>query len=146
VSSPESRTSLQLALENDKLREAQDSYIAALKSAGEKETDIIGYAFAVNGKLNSADIYPSNGLFRKMWAKLLTANVTEAIAAKDVPAATAPSSADVGVFLKAADAGVASKQALTQSVELEIRSADQVLYLETRRTDGTWVHRGYVAK
>jgi len=146
VSSAESRTSLQLALENDKLREVQDSYIAALKSAGEKETDIMGYAFAINGKLNSADIYPSNGLFRKMWAKLLTANVTEAIAAKDGPAATAPSSADVGVFLKAADTGVASKQALAQSVELEIRSADQVLYLETRRTDGTWVHRGYVAK
>ena len=27
--------------------------------------------FAVNGKLNSAEIYPSNGLFRKMWPKLL---------------------------------------------------------------------------
>ena len=55
----------------------------ALEQAGEKDDDVVGYVFAVNGKLNSADVYPSNGLFRKMWPKLLQASVTEAIGEKN---------------------------------------------------------------
>ncbi len=40
--------------------------------------DAIGYAFAVNGELNSADVYASNALFKKLWPKLLKASSTEA--------------------------------------------------------------------
>jgi hypothetical protein len=146
VASPQSASSLQLALENDKLKRAQEDYVAALQPAGEQEGDVIGYAFAVNGKLDSAEIYPSNALFRKMWPKLLTANATEAIAGNGGAAAAAPSSADVAAFLAAAESGTASKQSLTRSVELETRRGEQGVYLETRRADGTWVHRGYAAK
>ena len=42
----------------------------------------MGYAFAVNGKLSTADIYPSNRLFRKMWPKLIKTAAAEAIAAR----------------------------------------------------------------
>jgi hypothetical protein len=146
VASPQSPTSLQLALENEKLKKAQERYIAALQAAGENEGDIIGYAFAINGKIDSADVYETNELFRKMWGKLLTASVTEAIATKGDTAAAAPPSADIVAFLKAAQSGAASKQKLTQSVELEIRTSDSSVYLETRRTGGPWVHRGYIAK
>jgi hypothetical protein len=66
VYSTASQTSLQLALENEKLKDAQAAYLNALTGAGEKADDVIGYVFAVNGKLNSAEVYPSNGLFRKM--------------------------------------------------------------------------------
>ena len=41
---------------------------------------MIGYVFAINGKVNSADIYGSNVLFKKLWPKLLKANAIEAIA------------------------------------------------------------------
>ena len=83
VRSVQSASSLQLALENEKLVDAQKGYIKALQAAGESADDVIGYVFAVNGELNSADVYPSNGLFRKMWTKLLTASVIEAIGHKD---------------------------------------------------------------
>jgi hypothetical protein len=147
VNSPQSQTSLQLALENEKLKEVQEGYIKALKTAGEQEKDIIGYVFTVNGKTNSAEIYPSNALFRKMWPKLLSANATEAIAAKNSPAAEpAPSLAAVNAFLKEAEAGKASKRALPHSAELEMRDADRALYAETRRQDGTWLYRNYLAK
>jgi hypothetical protein len=146
VASPQSSTSLQLALENEKLKQAQRAYVAALQPAGEQDGDVIGYAFAINGQLSSADIYPSNALFRKMWAKLLTANATEAIAARRGGGAAAPESAAVVAFLDAAERGAASKRVLPHEVELEIRSADSALYLETRRKDGSWVHRSYVTK
>ena len=82
VSAPASATSLQLALENKKLAETRNAYVAVLKPAGEHGDDIVGYVFAVNGKINSAEIYASNGLFRKMWPKMLDASATEAIGQK----------------------------------------------------------------
>src|SRR5215470_9467925 len=52
VAAPESRSSLQLSLENEKLKDAQAAYVKALKEAGEAGDDIVGYVFAINGKLN----------------------------------------------------------------------------------------------
>ena len=146
MASPQSSTSLQLTLENEKLKQAQRSYVAALQRAGDQDADIIGYAFAINGELSSADVYPSNALFRKMWAKLLTAGATEAIAAKREGGAAAPESAAVAAFLDTAERGAATKRTLPHAVELQIHSTNRALYLETRRRDGSWVHRGYVMK
>ena len=99
VAAAPSRTSLQLALENGGLERAQAEYVKALQPLGEKDADIVGYVFAVNGKINSADIYPSNGLFRKMWPKLLRASVTEALGERDGTAEPAPPVADANSFL-----------------------------------------------
>src|SRR5215831_17480561 len=124
VAMPESRSSLQLSLENEKLKDAQSGYVKALKSAGEHEDDVIGYVFAINGKLNSADLYPSNGLFRKMWPKLLAANAVEAIGDKAAgKSATLPSDADVLAFLKSAEAGRGVEQPLIGGNKLETREA-----------------------
>jgi hypothetical protein len=152
VAMPESRSSLQLSLENEKLKDAQAAYVKALKDAGEAADDIIGYVFAINGKLNSADLYPSNGLFRKMWLKLLAANAVEAIGDKSAAGAAPPSSVDVLTFLKAAEAGKAVEQPLTRAIKLETREAAGVLFFETRRVpakpgvEAVWVHRNYLAK
>jgi cytochrome c biogenesis protein ResB len=151
VNSAQSASSLQLALENEKLMDAQKGYINALKAAGEKEDDIVGFIFAVNGTLNSADVYPSNGLFRKMWMKLVTASVIEAIGHKDEPAVAAPSIDAVTAFLTAAEAGKASEKALNAGVRLETREADQAYLFETARAaspaaPAAWVHRNYLAK
>ncbi len=79
INSAVSESSLQLALENEKLKASRGDYIKALENQGTSGDDIVGYVFAVNGRINSADLYPSNALFRKMWSKLLAASVTEAI-------------------------------------------------------------------
>ena len=113
---------------------------------------MIGYVFAVNGKLNSADLYPSNGLFRKMWPKLLAANAVEAIGDKAAAkSATVPSEADVLAFLKSAEAGKGVEQPLIGGNKLETREAAGALFFETRvpsapSTNATWVHRNYLAK
>jgi hypothetical protein len=153
VAMAESPSSLQLSLENEKLKDAQAAYVKALTPAGEAESDVIGYVFAVNGKLNSADLYPSNGLFRKMWPKLIAANAIEAIGEKAAASdAALPSTADVLAFLKAAEAGKATEKPLTRNVELETREADRALFFETRRAPAApgaaagWVHRNYLAR
>jgi hypothetical protein len=146
VAAAQSQTSLQLALENEKVRAAQAAYIEALQPEGEKDADIVGYVFAINGKINSAEIYPSNALFGKMWRKLLGANATEAIAERDASADALPSIDAVRTFLDAAESGTSSEKKLTDLVSLETREADRVYYFETKRADGRWLHRNYLAK
>lgn len=146
VNAAASQSSLQLALEHEKLEAAQSAYLAALQPAGEKESDVIGYVFAVNGKLNSAEMYPSNGLFRKMWPKLLKASITEAIGQKNAGGEPTPSREAAMAFLDDANKGAASEKTLTANVRLETRSAQKAFYFETRRATGGWVHRSYLAK
>jgi hypothetical protein len=43
-----SPSSLEIALEDRKLQEAQEAFMKELRPAGEKDADIIGYVFAVN--------------------------------------------------------------------------------------------------
>jgi hypothetical protein len=146
VASPTSASSLQLSLENEKLKDALATYVKALEPAGLEGSDIVGYAFAINGKLNSADAYPSNGLFRKMWHKLLSATATEAIGERSPTAAPPPSVESVMAFLAAAEQGAANERSLTERVRLETRDADKAVYFEARRGDGSWFHRNYLAK
>jgi hypothetical protein len=146
VAAPASPSSLQLSLENEKLKQAQTAYIAALQGAGETGDDVVGYVFAINGKINSGDVYASNALFRKMWNKLLAANVTEAISVKEAAGTAPPPVEDVEAFLATASTGVKAERAINASVRLATRDGDASLYAETRRADGSWVHRNYLAK
>ena len=57
-----------------------DAYREALEDAPKGQNDVVGYAFAVNGKLNSIDIYATHALFKKMWGKNLRAAATDAFA------------------------------------------------------------------
>lgn len=145
VKAAESASSLQLALENEKLTAARESYVKALKAAGEASDDIVGYVFAVNGKLNSADVYPSNGLFRKMWTKLLTASATEAIGQKDQSSGDLPSIEAVTAFLAAGESGAKTEKSITAGIRTVTRDADKVYLFEAAQPSG-WVHRNYLAK
>jgi hypothetical protein len=81
-----------------------------------------------------------------MWRKQLVANVTEAISNKDLAGAAPPPVKDVEAFVAAARAGAKAERAIGANVRLETLERDSLLYAETRRPDGTWVHRNYLAK
>jgi hypothetical protein len=151
VRSMQSASSLQLALESEKLLDAQKGYIDALLGAGERDDAIIGFIFAVNGEINSADIYPSNGLFRKMWPKLLKASAIEAIGHRNAPAVAPPSAEAAEAFLRAAESGKSSERTPAAGVRLETREGERAYLFETARlgsasAPGAWVHRNYLAK
>ncbi len=80
VADARSASSLQLSLENQKVQAATESYQKELTQVVQGKPDVVGYAFAINGKLNSIDIYASNALFNKMWDKNLQAACIEAFA------------------------------------------------------------------
>src|SRR5438093_3652055 len=73
-----SPSSLQLALENKDLQQRIDAYVSALAKIVDAQPDAAGMAFAINGKMNSADVYCDAALFKAMWPKLLKSAATEA--------------------------------------------------------------------
>jgi hypothetical protein len=147
VAAPQSLSSLQLALEHEKLGEARQNYVAALEPLGLKDGDVIGYVAAINGRPVSANIYPSNGLFQKMWKKQLTAAVTEAIGERAPSVAAAPPPVSAALeFLRAAEQGAAQERDTVLRIRQEIREGDATLYSETRRPTGGWLHKNYLAK
>ncbi|MBM3523697.1 MAG: hypothetical protein FJX57_12125 [Alphaproteobacteria bacterium] len=146
VAAPASSSSLQLTLENTTLAAARAAYVRALKPIAEQEPDVVGFVFAINGRLEGAEIYPANGLFRKMWTKLLEASATEAVGARKREAAAPPSLADVTGFLAAAETGQATARGLPTQGDLVTRDSPRAVFVEASAKSGGWFHRSYVAK
>lgn len=147
VEAQESPTSLQLALENEKLAKAQAAYVDALKPRGEHDADVIGLVIAVNGELRSADIYPSNALFRKFWGKHVNAAATEAIARRgDAKASSQPAKADVEAFLEDAESGRKHEQALNDALKLEVSDGEKTEAFASRTKDGALLHMNLLKK
>lgn len=149
VAAAQSRSSLQLTLENKVVKETADEYIKALSSAITGKTDVIGYAFAINGQINSADVYSSHALFVKLWPKLLKSSAIEAIAEFDQAGkAEVVSVAAVQAFLTEAETGAAEQKQITPRVAMEKRESEKNLFFETRdRQNGEqWLHRNYLKK
>jgi hypothetical protein len=100
VNAAASPTSFQLTLEAPALRAKVTEYEAALRSAGEGRSDIIGAVFVVNGQITGAEVYGSNALFRKAWPKLLNSASVEAVADLTTkPTPSAPGVQEVERFL-----------------------------------------------
>jgi len=146
VNAVASETSLQLSLENEDLQKARAAYTSALEPKGAEEADVVGYVFAVNGKVNGADIYPSNGLFRKMWSKMLAAGVTEAIGEKGAASAEAPATDKIAEFLAAAEKGDRHENDVAKLMRIDTRDAAEAVYVESKDRADRWVHRSYVAR
>jgi hypothetical protein len=152
VQAADSPSSYQLCLENPRLREQAEAYVKKLSSAVEGKGDVIGYAFAINGKVNSVDVYASRQLFGKLWPKLLQASAVEALSETKKDAKfEAAKSADVATCIADAEKGKPSSKAVTGRVEMVTKESKDNLLFETRdkqakEGDEAWVHRNYVAK
>ena len=149
VSSPVSASSLELAVENDKVKESTEDYIKALTNITQSKTDVIGYVFAINGHVNSADIYASRALFAKLWPKLLKANATEAVAEMQIDSLAKPVTDElVRGFIAEAEKGTESQKPVSRRVHLVTKEDDKNVFYETRdrAQNGAWIHRNYIRK
>jgi hypothetical protein len=148
VNSVVSQTSLQLSVENRKVQETSAAYIKALEGVVRGRNDVIGYVFAINGEINSADVYASSALFKKLWPKLLKANAVEAIAEKQQQKFDPPTAEAATAFLSASTNGDLTEKEITQRVKLVTREDENHLFFETRdrKQKDAWVHRNYIKK
>ena len=149
VQAQQSQTSLQLSLEHHRVQDAVQAYLTPLGPVLEGKKDAIGFAVVVNGKVQSADVYASSGLFVKLWPKLLRASAVEALAERQASAVFAvPAEDTVQAFLANAEQGLPSRvQSGGRSVTIR-HNAGPTMLLDTcdSAQQNVVLHRSYLAK
>jgi ARG/rhodanese/phosphatase superfamily protein len=148
VSAPLSMSSFELSVEDSKVKANTAAYINALNGVIRNHADVIGYAFAINGHVNSADVYASHALFVKLWPKLLKASAVEAIAELQSEAKPEPVAETVQAFLDDSEQPSAKSKEVTPRVRVVTREDDKNVFFETqdRNQKDAWVHRNYIRK
>jgi len=148
VQSPTSQSSLQLSLEDKKLNENISTYVRNIESQLPEAADAVGYAIAVNGNVESADIFASPQLFGKMKAKMLRSGAAEAVAEKGPGPVVTPSTAAVRTLFSDAESGATrnEKQTLTTSVSRKETPKSVVFTTDDPRIRGKSVHKNYMSK
>ncbi len=149
VQSPQSQTSLQLTLESDRVQQAIQSYVDELAPRTVGENDVIGVAVAVNGRLQSAEVYASSGLFMELWPKLLKANAIAALAERQPGAAAAPPTVEaVQQFLAVSDKGGNCRKAQSQATLVLQQETDRVVLFEScdPARQNVVLHRSFLAR
>lgn len=143
-----SSSSLQLSLENKKVVANIDEYVRALSGIIAGKSDVIGYAFAINGKINSADVYVSNSLFKKVWIKNLKATATEAVAESRGVRLADPVKADaVKGFIDETERARAKEKTVSAGARLVTREDKDNVMVEARDAKSDVViHKTYVRK
>jgi hypothetical protein len=149
VTNSASPSSLQLTLENKLVKDTANDYVKNLSSIINGKRDVIGFVFAINGQINSADVYSSNALFVKLWPKMLESSAIEAIAElkADEKFQSVETNA-VNGFLRESHTGKAETKKVTARTSLLKSETDKNLFFESRDSsrNGKWVHRNYITK
>ncbi|MDH5179467.1 MAG: hypothetical protein OEY07_07355 [Gammaproteobacteria bacterium] len=132
VKARESESSLQLALENNNLTARIVEYKKSLANLPESKQDVIGYAFAVNGKLNTADMYANHNLFLKLWPKILDSAATESLAEYDEKLQfNVPDKTVIARWMKDAEKGRKNTTQLKQGLHQDTRENAENVQFET---------------
>ncbi|MBI2810880.1 MAG: hypothetical protein HYX67_08645 [Candidatus Melainabacteria bacterium] len=146
-----SPTSLQMTMENGELEKSAATYTNDLKGLASKDKDAIGYAFSIDGKLNSADVYASHDLFVKLWPKLLEATAVEAVSGNSTASPNSPKPKPIGVddvkgFLSSSESAKPALKRISAETSQETRDSAKAVYFETKTNDNSWLHKNYIMK
>lgn len=148
-----SPSSLQLTLESDGVKKLSDNYVKEISPVANGKNDTIGYAFAVNGKINSVDVYSSHDLFSRLWPKLVLASAQEAAAENENGKTfTPPAVNDVQKYIEETETEKAevSEEKVGGRVITVRRESPKSLYFKTRNqyavSKDAWIHKNLIAK
>lgn len=141
--------SLELALENKHVNATAEQQVKKLLHIVDGDKSVVGFAFAVNGALNTADVYGSNELFLKMWPKELKSAVLEAVEKRNEKGkAGSIATKDVEKFLTPAPKASESKeQSINTRTKLLDSECDNRSVFETvDKGNGALMHKSIFAK
>lgn len=143
VAPPVSPSSLALTQASPPVEQATAAYRTSLSGIIRDKPGVVGYVFAVNGELRSADVYSSPSLFAEMWPKLLKSSIIDSV--RVAPQHKPVSVSQATAFLHSADAGKETVTGVDRRTRLAVREAEKSVLLESR--DGAdWVHRAVLKK
>lgn len=136
VKSTVSPTSLQLTLENDKVKTTIAEYVNALQPAFDGKNDVLGFAFFINGKISTVETFGNAALFKKLQKKLLEAAASEAFEQYDVQLKFAtPKSEALESFITLAEQGEESSRQTSDHIMEYTKKTSSAILLRTVNTD-----------
>lgn len=145
VQDRKSATSLQLSLENDAVQTSVNPYTRTMASLTTEHADAIGFVAVINGEINSAEIYASHDLFKRLWPKLLGSIATEAVASHEEDEThTSPQKELVSKYLVDAKNPGAKSTILPGGGQM--LESEDTLYYEAGSKEYKNAHRSYLSK
>ena len=148
LSTIDSSSSLQLALENPKVQVLVKEYADHMDRQLATQKNPVGFAVAINGKVVSADIYGQANLFKALWPKLINGAATEAVAKYDKNTEVKRlKQADFEAFLTNGKQESSVNKKLNEQTRLLTTKGDRHILFEThdKRDSSNWIHRSYLA-
>lgn len=145
--SPASESSLQLTLENKDLDAVKSKYLDKLSPLLNGKTDVIGFAYAINGEINTAEVYNNKNLFRALWPKLLDAAITEAITECNTDRQFRQVQAEeVKAFFETALSGSVTDRRVWKTTHVKTYTTSTTVLFETRdlAADDVWIHKNFI--
>jgi hypothetical protein len=150
VQSAASPTSLQLTQEDKDLLATVERYVKEMEKLPEGKKEVIGYAVAINGKVEGADVYGSAELFAKLWPRLLRADAIEAVAdlKKDKTFEPAKPEAVAALLADVEKAEKKEEKDLGRRGHLTTRESEKNVLFELRDQDqkAAAVHKNFKSK
>lgn len=95
---PNATSSFNETMDSPQVRKACEAHEKALAGAIGKHADAVGVAFAVNGKIEEVNLYPSTALLAKLYPRLVKSYALAAALDKKQARSIAP--AEVAAFMK----------------------------------------------
>ena len=131
-----SPSSLQLTLEDEKVKSSIAEYVNALQYAFEGKKDVLGFAFFINGKISTVETFGNATLFGKLQRKLLEAAASEAFEQFDETLKfDTPSLSALQTFIEMAESGKETvRQTSTYMMEYTKKTEKSIL-LRSVNTD-----------
>jgi hypothetical protein len=146
VQAPESDSSLALSLDAKPVREAMEKYVARLADVPQGKLAVIGYVYAINGKIYGADVFGSTALFQKVWPRMIRANATEAFGELQKGKTFEPvTQAAVRGYLEEAERGKTSSQDVGHGVRQTTCDNERNVLFESAAKKGEILRRNIVS-
>jgi hypothetical protein len=149
VRSPDSASSLQLALESKDLDSVKKGYLDKMAHLLDGKTDVIGFLYVINGEINSAEVYNNKNLFRALWPKLIDAAVTEAVTECNSDRAYPPvPPSQLKAFFETAVSGPMTQRQIWKSTRVRSFTTSTTVLFETQDldADAVWIHKSFIQK
>jgi len=146
VKSEQSASSLQLTLEDKEVNKAVEEYINLFSNLVKNSEGAVGFAFAINGKVEGAEIYSSRELFEKLWPKLLQACSLEAVAEmQKTEEFVIPAAKNFRAFLQDDEKAEISEKHINEQLRLLTRlSKDKVVFETYSQGRRQALHKSYI--
>jgi hypothetical protein len=142
----EPKNSYVLAIEDPAVQKRLTETLAVLEKAPSDQSDAVGAAFCVNGKVQNIEIYASAGLFRKLWPKLLRSSALEALSKQKDPENGKPAGEpEIRALLTGMSGQKGKAEIRPEGQIVRVFERDQSVLFDTE-AGGKVVHRQLITK